>query len=57
MLMCSNHTAIYKMQLSAKLPGGIRLLLQVFQDLLPQSVLLPSIKAPRYDFPGSIAVG
>lgn len=65
MLMSSNYTAyafggakLYDIvQCSVKLPSCICLLLQALQNLLPASALAPSIKASRYRFPGSIAIG
>ena len=44
-LMCPNDTAINKMQRSAELASRIRSLLQLLQNLLPQSSVAPSIKS------------
>lgn len=44
-LMRSNHTAIDKVELSAKLTSGICLLLQPLENLLPQSSFAPSVEA------------
>jgi hypothetical protein len=44
-LMRSDHAAIDKVELSVKLACSIRLLLQLRQNLLPQSTLTPSIEA------------
>lgn len=56
-LMRPNDTAINKMQRSAELASGIRSLLQLLQNVLPQSAFAPSIKSTRYGFPRPIAVG
>jgi hypothetical protein len=45
MLVCSNDTASDKVELSVKLANRIGLLLQLGQNLLPESSLAPSIEA------------
>jgi hypothetical protein len=56
MLMRSNHTAIDKVELSAKLARRMGLLLQLLQNLLPKPPFLPGVKSPRYRFPSAITV-
>jgi hypothetical protein len=47
MLMRSNHTAINKMKLSAKLTRRLGLLLQLLQNLLPKPPFSPGVKSPH----------
>jgi hypothetical protein len=56
MLMGSNDTAIDKVELSVKLTHGIGPLLQLLQEVLPQSLFAPSIETTGYGFPCPIAI-
>jgi hypothetical protein len=49
-LMSPNHAAIDKVECSAKLTSAIGLLLQLLQNLLPESSFAPRIKSPRHRF-------
>lgn len=56
MLMGSNHTAINKVKPSAQLTSRIGLLLQLLQDLLPESSFSPRIKSTRHCCPRPVSI-
>jgi hypothetical protein len=56
MLMRSNHTAINKVELSAKLARSMGLLLQLLQNLLPKPSFSPGVESSLYRFPSAILV-